>query len=131
MKKIIYYILCATFMVQASLFAYSRVDQYGWDHRPVENFHLCAYQMEIAAFPYQRNVGKIEDAKSAKSQARILWKERFSAIDPDTLRRIEVLYDEQAQCWLVRGTLPESAVGGVPNALISRDGSVLAVWHTM
>ena len=125
MKKIVFYILSLLIMVEFMLIVFT-----GY-HCMIGSFTLSDYQDEITTFSYNKNIGIISDAKTAKSKALILWKERFVEVSPKVIKKIEVLYDEQVQCWLIRGTLPPRMIGGVPAALILHDGTVLAVWHTM
>ena len=102
----------------------------------VGDFQLSDYQWAIDSFPYDRNVGSVETSAVAIEKAKELWMERFGEINgkpnnPINGRKIEVSYNAESECWHVNGTLPPRVFGGVPHALIQKDGKVLAVWHDM
>ena len=48
----------------------------------------------------------------------------------ETKRPFIVSYDETNKIWLIKGSMRELRGGGVPYALITIDGKVLAIWHT-
>ncbi len=96
----------------------------------VENFALSEYQWTIEEFPYEKYVGTVDTPQKAKKQAGIVWVERFGKeADPFLNRKIEIFYDKKSECWLVKGTLPKDTLGGVPNAILRKDGTVSSVWH--
>ena len=100
----------------------------------VEEFSLSSYQWEIENFPSDKNVGQVDDANTAIEKAQELWLEKYSIVNGQTYnpingRKIEVSYDSENDCWHINGTLPPKSGGGVPHAIIQRDGKVTAVWH--
>ena len=107
----------------------------------VGEFQLSEYNVEIGMFPFDRNVGDVEDPETAIKKAKNLWQEVFEEFnsnpnDPFYVKKFEVSYDSESESWLINGTLPTYddgciVVGGVPYALIERDGTVLAIWHDM
>ena len=100
----------------------------------IGEFDLANYQWEIETFPSDKNVGEVNDAKIAIEKAKELWIEKFGLIngkpyDPTQGRKVNVSYDAENECWYINGTLPRNWNGGVPHALIQKDGKVLAIWH--
>ena len=99
------------------------------------NFNLAdsQYQWGIENFPSNKNVGPTENAETAVKKAKNLWIEDLSMWvgknrNPINGRAIEVSYDSKNECWHVNGTLAPNVWGSVPNVLIKKDGTVLAVW---
>lgn len=100
----------------------------------VGTFELTKYQWEIENFPSDKNVGQVNDSDTAIEKAKELWIEEFSVIDgkpynPINGRKIEVSYDSDEECWHINGTLKPDTLGGVPHAIIRKNGNVIAVWH--
>ena len=100
----------------------------------VKTFALLSYQQEIEAFPSDKNVGQIDDADTAVEKAKELWIDAFSAVgekpyQPAARGKIEVSYDSDEECWHINGTLKPDTLGGVPHAIIRKNGNVIAVWH--
>ncbi len=100
----------------------------------VGEFSLVKYQWEIENFSSDKNVGKVDNPSIAIEKAKELWIEKFSAINgqpynPINGRKIEVSYDSEEECWHINGTLPPNTLGGVPHAIIRKNGEVVAVWH--
>lgn len=100
----------------------------------IGDFSLADYQWPIENFPSDKNVGPIEDANMAIERAKELWIEKYSIVagrpyNPINGLKIEVAYDTNAECWLMNGTVPPNRLGGVPYAIIHKDGKVIAVWH--
>ena len=100
----------------------------------IKEFSLLNFQWEIETFPSDKNVGQVDDANTAIEKAKELWIEKFSVIggkpyDPVDLRKIEVAYDSTEECWHIYGTLPKNTLGGVPHAIIRKNGDVIAVWQ--
>lgn len=97
----------------------------------VGKFDLSDYNDELAEFPGDRFFGPIVTPKEAIEAAKEIWIEKLSAGNPINGEPIMVCYDENSDCWLVYGTLPDdpSLLGEVPYAIIRKsDGKVLAVW---
>ena len=100
----------------------------------IKEFSLLNFQWEIETFPSDKNVGQVDDANTAIEKAKELWIEKFSVIggkpyDPVDLRKIEVAYDSTEECWHIYSTLPKNTLGGVPHAIIRKNGEVIAVWQ--
>lgn len=96
-------------------------------------FELSKYQEVIETFPSDRNVGQIDDVKTAVAKAKELWLEKYSTVygqpyDPLNQGEICVAYDEKAACYHVYCDLPPETDGVAPNVLIGKDGRVLAIW---
>lgn len=133
MKKTMLITLPIMLLFGAGLIVFLDVTMY--DRVVAGSFELSEYQWAVETFPYDRNVGIVENPKTAIEHAKELWIERFSPVNgkPYRLansRKIMVLFDSENECWLISGTLPSYWDGGVPNAIIQKDGKVLAVWHT-
>jgi hypothetical protein len=92
----------------------------------VGTFELEDFQWHIENFPSDKNVGAVDDAETAIKIAKELWIEEYSKIRDAP---IKVFFDKKNDCWYVCGTLPKNMLGGVPHALIQKDGTVIAVWH--
>ena len=100
----------------------------------IKEFSLLNYQWEIETFPSDKNVGQVDDASTAIEKAKELWFEKFSMIGENTYnpingRKIEVSYDSKEECWHVNGTLQKNTLGGVPHAIIRKNGEGLAIWY--
>ena len=100
----------------------------------VGEFALEDYQWEIESFPSDENVGEVDTAETAIEKSKELWTQKFAtgngkSYDCINGRKVEVFYDPEAECWYVRETLPRNTLGGVPHAIIRKNGDVIAVWH--
>ena len=106
----------------------------------VENFNLDDYSHYIEVYAENKNVGEIKTAEIAEEKAEKLWKEHSFELKyyklPENLD-FKVSYDKNKECWLVSGfTAPTKNLDGsiqvmlesTPNAIIQKDGKVLAVW---
>ncbi|MCL2631604.1 MAG: hypothetical protein FWD45_00710 [Coriobacteriia bacterium] len=121
----------------------SYYDKYGFSDQETDSqsievgcFDLADYQLEMSACSYDKQFGHIDNAESAIKYAKALWIEWPGQFYPQTTTRIEVEYDEDNDCWHIKGTLPNTidikdseAAIEVPHALILGDGTVLAVWQ--
>ena len=99
----------------------------------VLKFDLTNYQWGIENFPSDKNVGYVDNANTAIEKAKELWIEKYSMFggqpyNPLDGVKIIVSYDYERDVWLINGTLPPDIDGVVPQALIQKDGKVLAVW---
>jgi hypothetical protein len=61
------------------------------------------------------------------------WSDRIDMIKDVTLTkgkitRLTIAFDENSDCWLLTGTLPEDTFGTVPIALIKSNGDVMAIY---
>ena len=84
-------------------------------------------------YKYFCNVGKINSPIDAVEKAKQIWDKEFGEIggtynDPTGGRKIEIAFDENSDCWLLTGTLPEDTFGTVPIALIKSNGDVMAIY---
>lgn len=100
----------------------------------VGQFTLATYQWEIENFPSDKKVGKVDNPNIAIEKAKELWVEESNIIagkpyDPTNEEKIEVSYDPEEECWHINGTLPPNTVGGVPHAIIRKNGEVIAAWY--
>lgn len=119
----------------------------------VGSFDLERYDWAIENDPYDKNVGPVETRKVAEEMFLEVWAERYGHIYPINDNPINVSYDTENECWLLKGSLddPEDVVtytynsedgtyevyestgdvyitGYVVCALIQTNGTVLAVW---
>lgn len=94
------------------------------------DFDISQYKEELYSFQWQGDsiapVNSVEEAAKAAGQ---LWNVVFN-YDIETERPFIVSYDETNKIWLIKGSMRELTGGGVPYALITIDGKVLAIWHT-
>lgn len=94
------------------------------------DFDISQYKEELYSFQWQGDsiapVNSVEEAAKAAGQ---LWNVVFN-YDIETERTFIVSYDETNKIWLIKGSMRELTGGGVPYALITIDGKVLAIWHT-
>ena len=94
-----------------------------------DTFTVDEYRRYIEDFSSDENVGPIVDAEDAAQKAEEVWI-RIYGEDIKDERPYIVSYDEENGVWMVKGSLPPFALGGVANILIENDtGKVLAVWH--
>jgi len=103
----------------------------------VGKFQLSEYQDCVERFPYDKNVGGVEDSATAKKVAKELWVECYSTVNGKPNNPVEGLvltacYDAENECWHVSGffiEVPGLVEKGEPHALIKKDGEALVVWH--
>lgn len=99
-----------------------------------EVFDIDDYAEEIEEFSTWRlNVGPIKDAEDAAAKADAIFKEKYDESSLERQRPYIVLYDEEADAWLIHGKWPEEGVDGGSAYMIVRgsDGKVIAVWHDL
>lgn len=98
----------------------------------IESFNLNDepyYLQAIQDFPSDKLLGEITTAKNAKEKASSEWIKLFGEKVKNE-KPYKVLYDEQNEIWLVKGSLPKGWKGGVSYILIQKsDGKILAIWH--
>ena len=97
------------------------------------SFSLSDYQWELTNCTYSKSLSAIGDAGAAAVAATELWQAEYGTMngeeyDPTLGRPVKVFYDGQQDCYLVTGTLPDWVLGSVPCALITGEGTVLALW---
>jgi len=103
----------------------------------VGKFQLSEYQYYVEHFPYDKNVGRVEDSATAKKVAKELWIERFPNLYGETDNPFKGMmavtyYDAENECWYITCIfieVPGLVDGGGPGTMIKKDGEVLAVWH--
>lgn len=100
----------------------------------IKEFSLLDYQWEIETFPSDKNVGQVDDANTAIEKAKELWIEKFSINGGKPYAHVnrgkfEVSYDSKEECWHINGALSTNTLGGVPHAIIRKNGEVIAVWQ--
>ena len=86
------------------------------------------YQMAIEYYPCGKNIGRIDDALTARAKAKEVWREELDCAKCEK-GPVEVYFDPNSDCWFVCGVLPKNYLGGVANIIIQADGYILAVWH--
>ena len=122
--------------------AYKNIEIYTVKPEEVGEFSLEDYQEEIILFPCDRNIGSVESLDDVTYKAQTAWNERFCVTTiaglhiPNSGEGIEVLYDTEEQCWLVKGTAPQDPLppgaagwtGYIPHVIIKPNGDVVAMW---
>ena len=78
---------------------------------------------------YIPNNGVVPDEETAIKIAEAVWLpiygEHIYSNQP-----FMAIYNETERCWYVKGSLPETTVGGVPEIIISKsDGKILYINH--
>lgn len=99
----------------------------------VREFDVEKYQREIENFSSQKNVGQVDDVNTAIEKAKELWIETYSTVNgqpynPIKGRKIEVFFDNNNACWLIKTSLLPNTKESVPHAIIRKNGMVIAVW---
>ena len=93
----------------------------------INSFDLSSYQWEIENFPYDKNVGKVENKDVAIEKAIELWSEKYGDRFFNE-NEFDVSYNSKDSCWHIRGILNPNQLGGMPHAIIRESGEVVAVW---
>ena len=122
MKKTTFFVIgAAVFVVLAlSFLAFQLIKT-----PEVGAFSAQEYQRELETFSSTSDVGELDTPQKAMKQAKALWEEK--GFEPAT-KRIEIAYDQEAECWHVYSKPKANTLGGVAHAIIEKDGMVLAVW---
>ncbi|MBO5076339.1 MAG: hypothetical protein J5584_01930 [Clostridia bacterium] len=95
----------------------------------VRPFDVDDYQEFIDTFPSNECLGKISGKADAVKKAETVFIKIYGK-QVKKERPYQIFYDEEAEVWLVQGSLPSYKIGGVANIIIENDtGKVLAVWH--
>lgn len=94
----------------------------------IQDFKLEDYNQEIIQFKSDKDVTKIENSEDAKNKAEKIWCEIYGN-EIKEMKPYKVLYDTKKQVWLVKGTIKENYIGGIPYILVQSNGKVLAIWH--
>lgn len=96
-------------------------------------FRLEDYKSFTNSFRSEINVGKIENSNDALSKADKLFVETFGEETMEDERPYQAFYDEESDCWLVKGTFYQNSAGtrkgGVAKVIFDTEGNVLALWH--
>lgn len=97
-----------------------------------QNFSINDYDYYIENFEGNICVGKIENADIAVEKAETIFLEKY-ARTVDKYRPYKAYYDENSNCWLVKGTIKKkpftNVKGGTPCVIFDDAGNVLALWH--
>lgn len=123
-------------------FMYRNLEIYTFPAEAVAEFSIEDYQREMELFATDKNIGPVEDLDDVTEKAQLLWNKRFSYVtiagfeEPNPGDGIEVFFDGENACWLVRGTAPEGPfppgvagwAGALPNVIIRENGDVVAIW---
>lgn len=131
MKKI--FTLIATVLVLAIIGGIIVMIIHSNKHPSIREFDIAKYQWEIENFSSQKNVGQVNDVDTVIQKAKELWIEKYSTVndqsyDPIKGRKIEVFFDNNSDCWLIKTALLPDTKESVPHAIIRKDGMVIAVW---
>lgn len=100
----------------------------------IEDFKIADYAWGIKNFPTWGKLEAIEGVEDAAQKGIDLWVKHLTIheervqYDPINGEPIIVAYDEEADCWLIKGTLPPNVSGAVPTAIIRSNGEIVAVW---
>lgn len=99
----------------------------------IMEFNLTDFTWEIENFHSDLNVGSVENADDAIAKAMDLWTEKYGDNIEGLYEYIKnqpfhIAFDEANECWHINGVLDKDILGAVPQALIKKDGTVLAVW---
>ncbi len=124
-------VLASISLMLSVLFLLQKIE----DNKELEvgEFDLTYFQWEIETFPYEKNVGPIDNADVAIEKARSVWLERYGNNkylhdNFDKWGRFQVDWDPLEECWYVHSVPPPDWVGGVSNVIIRKNGDVIAVW---
>ena len=96
------------------------------DAPEVGEFSMDEYEWEIENYRTEGNVGAATDADSAIASAKALWLEKYDVNIRNN--KIEVAYDSAEECWHIRGIISSDMLGGGYDAIIQKNGDVIAVW---
>ena len=146
MKKLLFLILFSiAFLLCACNFSYEKAkgNEQTMSKIKVENFKMSDYNSHIENYTENKNIGEVKTSEIAIEKAEKLWKEysweqNFYEL-PEKLD-FKVYYDKEKACWLITGFTatiknPDGSLSvtlaSSPNAIIKKDGKVLAVWLDM
>lgn len=95
----------------------------------IGDFEVSDYQYYIENCPSEEIIGSVNDVNILVKSVEEIWVIKYG----ESVRKqkpYQVLYDEEAEIWLVQGTLSHGKMGGVANILVANGtGKVLAIWH--
>ena len=141
MKKTYYIlILCICFLVLIISVGVVTIYNREMDSSALEigSFNLSDYLWEVETFRTRKNVGEINNVETAIACADELWNEKWGIVqgkpyDYNPANQIEVLFDSESNCWLIKVTIPEHYTvkgwsGALPRAILSSDGKLVVVW---
>lgn len=83
----------------------------------------------LSLVKYDKSFGDIKDESSAASIAAKVFSEVYKDC-PEKEIPFQVKYNQNAEAWIVHGTLPESMVGGVGEIAIKKNGKVIMLRHS-
>lgn len=138
-KIILFFVILVLFVVM--VIHGQRVYEEMLSNAVVGEFCLDDYQEEIQIFSMKmdKNVGPVEDAKTASEKARQIWIEKYGKVelseyfgypeDPSHGSPLQVYYDKLHDCWLIHGTSKSLILMSLPYTIIQSDGTVLATWY--
>ena len=107
-----------------------RIESSNEPYEKGSDFDISQYKEELYSFQWQGDsIAPVNSVEEAAKAAEQLWNVVFD-YDIETKRPFIVSYDETNKIWLIKGSMRELRGGGVPYALITIDGKVLAIWHT-
>lgn len=135
-------IMISVFLRLYAFIEYRKLEIYTFPAEEVLEFSIDDYQKEIELFASDKNIGPIASFDDVVEKAQILWNEEFTVITlaglhaPNCGDGVEVLFDKDDACWLVRGTIPNDPlppdgagwIVSVPHVIIHASGEVLAMW---
>ena len=121
-KNLVIFIIVAVFLSGAVLLLPVR------DFK-VESFSIDEYEYYTSGFSSGRVLGPIDDANTAVSKAKEVWREVYG--NTVTIgKSCSVLFDEENQIWLVHCRVPILNWKCGPYILMQKsDGRVLALWN--
>lgn len=128
-KKII---ILSVVVIAVIVFGYEIIFFFNTKNIEVGSFSLLEYQWELETFASDKSVGVIDNSKVAIEKAKEIWIDELSEIggqpyNPINGSKIEVFYDNENDCWHVRGTLPFRVLGSVPNVIFEYDENGIVI----
>ena len=129
-KRLIFFaVACVVALVAIVLIVFLSVNS----RSKVKDFEIETYKWYFETFPSDQNVGNIDDKNIAIDKAMLLWSQKYdesnvSSYNNIKKRNIRVEYDSAEECWHVYALSGPFTFGGVPHAIIQKNGNVLAVW---
>lgn len=130
MKKRTVVLSCAAICIAAIVILILALPKFQTESTEVKPFGLNKYRRELAAFPSNKEVGRILDERDVLAKAEQVFLETFGE-DVLEEKPFKLYYDEQNKVWLVTGSCPSGSQykGGAAYLLVDEEGHVLAVWH--
>lgn len=138
--KTIWIVMVAIFVIAALFFGWRVMQTQKVEaENKIYTFDLSDYSRQLEDCRYEKNVGMVATKAEAIEKAKTLWAECYSDLYIENFGKLyeddglplEVAYDANNECWRVNGTLQQendNLETAVPQALIKKDGTVLALW---